>query len=92
MQLFEVVRDEAMRTVKTEMPIRPRAIAICAKCPWVKVNTTSRKDWHNTTNSSLEWFVQRCSSALVKDAGGKLVPNDNYGKPTGTIDGCKEWR
>jgi hypothetical protein len=74
-------------------PMRPRAISICAKCPWVKVNPTSKIDWMNTAgrDKSLEWFIQRCSASIVKDGGGKLVPNENYGKPTGMIDNCKEW-
>jgi hypothetical protein len=91
-QLFDVVMDTAMRTVETKMP-GPRAIAICAKCPWVVVNKTSSKDLLNVMDSSLDWFAQRCSAAHVKDIkdGGRLVKNENYGKPTGTINGCKEW-
>jgi hypothetical protein len=89
--LFDVVMESGMSQKIVVTPMRPRAISICAKCPWVKVNPTSRQDFYNTRNTSLDWFVNRCSAALVKDGGGKLVKNENYGKPTGMITGCKEW-
>jgi hypothetical protein len=80
MQLFDVAVETAMAVEDQISKLPPRALALCARCAWVKPDP----------RSNLEWFRNRCSAAYVKSSG-RLVTNENYGKATGQIKKCTEW-
>jgi hypothetical protein len=94
MQLLDVAKETAS-TAPLLAPMRPRALAICARCPWSKESAARISEFRNSTAPSAmpDWFERRCSAAYVKDVldGNRLVRNPNYGFATGLIATCKEW-